>query len=234
MQRLFERVYPHKNQFAQDAYDSLVTCLFSCDPVPRVICVTGNAPGVGKTTISINLAISFAMTGRKALLVDSDIRKDHAYKRLSGADFLGLTDYLMEPLEPADIITRTNMNNMSVITCGKTSIRNPLGLLYSPKFDHLLEATTNLFDLVIVDTSSLDVNADSTVVAAKADGTFLVAEINDSAKALKRNIARLESMGANIIGTILNKIPRNEYRSQMEYYNYKHTGVRKRKWNKTL
>jgi len=226
MQKLKVNLYPHENQFIQDAYDGLITDIFSCDPVPKTLCITSNAPGAGKTTISINLAISYVMTGRSALLIDADLRKYPKYKRLGTDAFLGLTDFLTESQELKDITTLTNMPKLTVITSGKATAKNPLGMLYSPKFEFLMQAAIEKFDLVIIDTSSLDVNADSSVIAARTDATLLVVEINDSAIALERNIMRLDSMGANIIGTVLNKIPKSEYKTHMEFYNYKHKGFR--------
>ena len=233
MQNLNVELYPHENQFVQDAYDALITNLFACDPVPRTICITGNAPGVGKTTISINLAISYVMTGRRALLIDTDIRKLGKYKRLSDDELLGLSDFLADTDEQniniSDIIAATNVKDLAVITSGKAEVRNPLGMFYSPKFEFLLKESSEFFDLVIVDTSSLDVNADSSVITTKVDGTLLVVQLDDSTKALERNIERLRSMGTNIIVTILNKIPKNEYKTHMEFYDYSHTGISKKK-----
>ena len=228
MQELDTSLYPHKNQIIQDAYDGLITHIYSCDPIPKTLCITSNSPGAGKTTISINLAISFAMAGRKALLIDTDIRKDSKYKRLSTDNFLGLSEFLIDEEELDEVITTTNIPKLLFIMSGKTEIKNPLGLLYSPRFDLLMTSAMERFDIVIIDTSSLDVNADSSVIASKADATMLVVEINDSGKTLERNIERLHSVKANIIGTILNKIPRNEYKTHMEYYNYKHTGIKRK------
>ena len=226
MQKLGINLYPHHNQIIQDAYDGLITHIYSCDPIPKTLCITSNTPGAGKTTISINLAISFAMAGRNTLLIDTDIRKEYKYKRLGTDKFLGLTDFLTEEVELTEIATVSNIPKLVLITGGKGKISNPLGLLYSPRFDQLMTSAMENFNIVIIDTSSLDVNADSSVIASKADATMLVVEINDSGKTLERNLERLHSVNANIIGTVLNKIPKNEYKAHMEYYNYKHTGIR--------
>lgn len=235
MQKLSVELYPHENQYVQDAYDALITNLFACDPVPKTTCVTSNAPSVGKTTISINLAISYVMTGRKALLIDTDIRKGNQYKRLSGDNLLGLTDFFTDSddlsLRFSDVVTTTNMKGLSIITSGINEVKNPLGMFYSPKFETLLKEASEMFDLVILDTSSLDVNADSSIITTKVDGTMLVVQIDDSTKALERNIARLSSMGTNIIITIMNKLPKYEYKTYMEFYDYRHTGVRKKRFS---
>jgi len=229
MQKLKTSLYPHENQIIQDAYDGLITDIFSCETIPKTLCITSLAPGAGKTTISINLAISFVMTGRSALLIDADIRKYPKYKRLGSDAFFGLTDFLTEVVELKDIITLTNMQKLAVITSGKATAKNPLGMFYSPKFEFLMQAAIEKFDLVIIDTSSLDVNADSSVIAGRTDATLLVVEIHDSTLALERNIERLDSMGANVIGTVLNKIPKGEYKTHMEFYNYKHRGFKGRR-----
>ena len=234
MQKLSVELYPHENQYVQDAYDALITSLFACDPIPKTVCVTSNAPSVGKTTISINLAISYVMTGRTALLIDTDIRKSSEYKRLSEDNLRGLSDFFTgsdeTPMKLNNVIASTNMKGLSIITSGTTQVRNPLGMFYSKKFESLLKEVSEQFDIVIIDTSSLDVNADSSIITTKVDGTMLVVQLDDSTKALERNIARLSSMGANIIITILNKLPKNEYKTYMEFYDYQHTGVRKKRF----
>ena len=231
MQKLSVELYPQRNQIVQDAYDALVVSLYACEPFPKSLCVTGSAPGSGKTTISINLAISFVMSGRSALLVDADIRKTSRFKRLGEADFLGLSDLLSGHSDFSEVVTSTNLENLDFITSGNKTAANPLGLLYSPRFDYLLKTALETYDLLIFDTSSLDANADSSVIASKMDGTLLVTEKGSSIRMLEKNIDHLVSIGANVIGTVLNKLPKNEYKGYMEFYNYRHS-ERKNKNNR--
>ena len=228
MQKLSVVLYPQHNQIVQDAYDALTADLYACKPFPKTLCITG-VPGVGKTTTSINLAISFAMSGRSALLIDADIRKTNQSKRLGKAGFLGLTDLLLGRADFDDVITSTNLENLAFIASGTVQAANPLGLLYSPRFDYLVSAALETYDLLIFDTSSLDANADASILASKMDGTLLVTEKGGSLKTLKKNIDHLSATGANVIGTVLNKLPRNDYKNHLEYYNYASSAGKKDK-----
>lgn len=232
MQKLSVDIYAQKNQAVQDAYDVLVANICSCDPRPKTLCVTGGAPGVGKTTTSINLAVSLVMAGYSALLIDGDIRKISKHKRLGADNLLGLSDFLTGSMKIDDAITYTNMDNLKIMTCGYMISLNPLGILYSKKFDYLIEETVKKYDFVIFDSSSLGANVDSSVIASKTDGVLIVVEANNSSKALERDIAKLNSMGANIIGTVLNKMPKREYKNYMNFYNYKYKSSRSAKRTK--
>lgn len=223
MQKLETKLYPHPNQIVQDAYDSLIANLFNKhkDDMPKSICITGSEPGVGKTTIAINFTIALAMAGWKVAFIDGDLRKTGVSKRLDSDKLLGVTDYLAEVAEYGDILASTNFEKFTYVACGDISNKNPVGLLYSPRFDELMEKLKQDFDFIIFDTSALSANADASVISSKTDGIFFVAQIGDSTVKLQQELARLEGMDVRVLSTILNKAPRSEYKRFMGFYDYK-------------
>ena len=218
MQKLSYEIYSIENQIVQDAYDSMITALHTSPLRPKTICVAGGEPGIGKTTISVNLAVSLAMTGRKTLLIDADIRKDVGNKRLSADGMAGLSEYLFSDVELDEVIAQTNIPSLHVLACGETSSCNPLGMLYSARFDNLLQTVKKEYDFVIFDTSPLSANSDPAVVATMTDGTFMVVTPDVSVDVYRKNIKKLRDMGVSIISVVFNKAPRSEYRSHMEFY----------------
>ncbi len=223
MQKLETKLYPHPNQIVQDSYDSLIANLFNNykEDMPKSICITGSEPGVGKTTIAINFSIAMVMAGWKVAFVDGDLRKMSTSKRLASDKLKGVTDYLAEVAEYEDILTSTNFEKFVYLPCGDISNKNPIGLLYSPRFDELMERLKSDFDFIIFDTSALCANADASVISCKTDGSFFVAQMGDSTVRLQKEIARLTDMDVRILGTILNKAPRGEYKRFMGFYDYK-------------
>lgn len=223
MQKLETKLYPHPNQIVQDAYDSMIANLFNkhTDNPPRALCITGSQPGIGKTTIAINFSIALVMAGWKVAFIDGDLRKLSLSKRLGSEKLIGMTDYLAGLAEYDDILTETNFEKFTYIACGDISNKNPVGLLYSQRFDELMVKLKQNFDFIVFDTSALSANADASVISCKVDGAFLVVPMGDSAVQLQKEIARLKDFGVNILATILNRAPRSEYKRFMGFYDYK-------------
>ena len=222
MQKLETMLYPHPNQIVQDAYDSLIADLFNehKDNMPKAICVTGSEPGIGKTTIAINFSIALAMAGWKVAFIDGDLRKTGLSKRLASDKLSGVTYYLAEIVEYDDILTATNYDKFTYVPCGDISNKNPIGLLYSPRFEKLMERLKRDFDFIIFDTSALNANADASVISSKMDGIFFVTQMGDSTVRLQQELERLTGMNVRVLMTILNKSTRSEYKRFMGFYDY--------------
>ncbi len=215
-------VYIQENQAVQDAYAMLTANIHvNSDKEPlKTITLTSYQTGVGKTTLAINLAITMADSGWRVLLIDTDIRRPVAAKRLNKNTVLGLTDCLAGKSELKDIICTTNVKKFDYISCGDNH-PNPIGLLCSAKFKELLEEVKSQYDFVLFDTPALASVADATIVASKCDTSLIVAEMGNTKLAtIKRAKELLEKANANILGVVLNKVKRRDYKKYFEAYNY--------------
>lgn len=153
-----------------------------------VILVTSSVPGEGKTFISSNLAMVFASTKRKVLLIGADIRNPKLYDFYSGLsenvdgvnkrrkDLTGLTEYLHnERVEIKDIISpiHVNDNDVDVIFSGQIP-PNPAELLMSHRLKELIDYCSSIYDCVIIDSAPLLPVTDTLLINEYADQTVYV------------------------------------------------------------
>lgn len=191
----------------------------SFDKELKSIVITSSGPGEGKTTTTCNLAVAMAQSGKKVLLVDCDLRKSQIHKNFGLSNQQGLANILLKQLPHTEIIQRTYVENLSVLTAGPKP-PNPSELLGSNAMKSFVQKITQDYDNIIFDTPPVGVVTDAAILSAIVDGTILVVASGQVAvEAARRSKALLENVNANIIGVLLNKIPL-EGRSYYGYYYY--------------
>lgn len=148
------------------------------DPNDKVVLVTSSSPGEGKSFISINLAASFALLGKKVLLVGMDIRKPRLSQYLGIRPQFGLTQYLSSrEVKISDIICKEpETKNLDVIVAGPVP-PNPAELLISDKVDELFRQLREMYDYVIVDTAPIGMVSDTFSLNRLADATIFVTRV---------------------------------------------------------
>lgn len=222
MQMKMFNVYDTDNQAVQDAYAMLTANIrISNDhKLLRTLGLTSCNPEEGKTSIAIGLAITMAHSGWKVLLVDADMRKPTACKRLNEGSQLGLSDFLADGIDLDDALSQTNITNLTYCSCGNDH-PNPIGLLCSDCFEELMAKVTNNYDIVLFDTPALTSVVDGAIIASKVDANLLVVKMGlTSLTSLKRVKEQLEKLNANILGAVLNKVKKRDYKRYFGYYNY--------------
>lgn len=199
----------------------------------RVISVTSPAAGDGKSTLALNLAISLAQSGKKTVIIESDLRRPKVHK-LTGADNkTGVVDALRGTLSLDDVIQRTQVPDLSVIPCGPRP-KDPAELLARPEYERFLEDLRARFDYVIVDTPPVLAVTDPAGVAARVDGVIVCMRLSRHTRELgKRTIESLRDIGATVAGIVINGVEErdaygygnyrySDYRSYYKNYNYKY------------
>lgn len=184
----------------------------------KIIQVTSPDQGDGKSTVSANLAVAVAQSGRKTLLIDADMRRPTVHRLFGLNNDLGTADVIAEQVEPADAIHKSQIPNLSIMVCGPRP-HNPAELLASHRFDEFLAWARDNYDFVIIDTPPLLAVSDPGNVASRVDGVMLTLRLGKRARA-KGTEARdvLERVGANILGIIINGVnARGEYGYQSGY-----------------
>lgn len=215
-------IYNEENKAVKEAY-SLLTADISFKNEKesvKTLTLTSCSPKVGKTAVAINLSISMARTGFKTLLVDADLRKPSAVKRLSNEIELGISDISKDDTEINDLICNTNIQNLFYLSSGNNN-DNPIEMLNSDRFEKTIKWAKDQFDYVIFDTPSLSSVVDGALVAAKTDATILIAAMGSTKlSTLKRSKLQLETANANLLGVVLNKVKKRDYRKYVEAYDY--------------
>ena len=192
----------------------------SVDEKLKTLLITSTLPGEGKSFISANLAISFAQTGKKVLLVDCDLRKgrQHRIFKVSGKN--GLSNLLISDINDyKNYIVNTKIENLSIITRGIVP-PNPSELLNSKKNKELIEKLSEDFDIVILDGAPITGLSDSLIISSLVNKVLLVTSINHTPKTEALNTKKaLVNVGANLAGCVANNINAKS-KSYGNYYYY--------------
>lgn len=217
----------------KEAYSSIRTnLLFSQqgDECP-VFVVTSPTANNGKSINSVNMAVSFAQMGKKTLLIDSDMRNPTLHRLFSIPVKNGLSE-ILAGLTDSITVSKTEIENLSLLTAGKIP-PNPSELLASERTDKLLAFVKQHYDCVFIDTPPVNLVTDPTAFATKSTGYIMVIKsgVTDT-QSTKRAVDALQSLGANIVGFVLNDAMETNgmkyysygkyrgYKSKYGYYNY--------------
>ncbi|HKR00602.1 MAG TPA: CpsD/CapB family tyrosine-protein kinase, partial [Pyrinomonadaceae bacterium] len=172
---------------------------------PKSILVTSGMPLEGKTTTAVNAATIFALTGKKVLLIDCDLRRPRAQAHFGLTKSPGLTDCLAGKADVESALRPySKLPNLTIMTAGQVP-SNPAELLGSDEMCKLLETMSRRFDHIIVDSPPAVSFTDAAVLSTLVDGVLIVVrESKSSRKMVGRVKQRLTDLGANIYGIILN------------------------------
>jgi non-specific protein-tyrosine kinase len=171
----------------------------------------------GKTTTAANLAVLFAQSGRRVLLVDADLRRPSLGGLFGHNNEPGLTDLLMdEPIDLDRVLVPTLQRGLQVLPSGRRST-NPAELLGSPRMRGVIDRLLENHDLLLFDSPPLIPYVDAAVLSAALDGTVLVVDADrDTREGLDAAAAALGRANANVLGAVLISLPSSEYEARAE------------------
>lgn len=207
----------------EEYYNSIRTNIQFSGRDLKVITLTSAQPGEGKSTTSVNLAISFARAGFRTLLIDADTRNSvmsGTFK--SNERYQGLTSFLSGNAELSDVICDTSIDNLMIIPAGQVP-PNPTSLIQNYNFKAMIETVRGLYDYVIVDTPPLGLVIDAAILAHHSDASLLVVKAGaDKRRTITKLKEQLEQSGSVFLGVILNKydIHLDKYGSYGSYGDY--------------
>lgn len=195
------------NTPVEEAYKSLRTNLFFCGRDKKVIAITSCTPNEGKSTISLNLALSLVEANKKVILIDADLRNSTLLGKIrySGEKY-GLAYFLSGMSSFEDTICSTDYENLDMILTGRFP-PNPAELLSGKTFRNMLERLRQVYDYVIIDTPPIGSVIDGAIIAESCDGLIMVVEANAiSYRFVQRVKEQLTKTSCPILGVILNKV----------------------------
>lgn len=209
-----------------EAYKTLRTNIRFSQPEEgcRKICITSGMPGEGKSITSLNVAISFAESGQRVLLIDADLRRPTLARLLIENGTPGLSNILAGMCKPEDALHKDRYPNLDIIFSGALP-PNPSELLSSPRMQKLIDSLAPKYDYIFVDTPPVNVVTDACVIAAKLDGTLVVARRNHSDREeISRCVNQMKIAGAKILGFVLNgaELDGASKRSKRRYSRYRY------------
>jgi capsular exopolysaccharide synthesis family protein len=184
----------------------------------QVVVVTSSGPSEGKSTTVANLAVTFAQSGSKVIIVDGDLRKPRIHKIFGITNRFGTTNAIVEPLALEDYTHKTPIDGLSILTSGPIP-PNPSELLGSNKMKGLLSSLKELYDIILIDSPPVGMVTDAQVLSTLADGTIIVAASGQvTVDALTRARDLLQNVNAKILGVIVNKLEKDSNGYYYDYY----------------
>lgn len=226
----------NSNFYVQEAYKTLRTNIrfyLSGDGCKK-FAITSGLAGEGKSITILNLAISFAATGKKVLLIDGDLRRPSVAKLLIEKASPGLSNILADLCSEEDAIRKNIHPNLDVILSGEIP-PNPSELLGSARMQKLMDKMSKIYDYILVDMPPVAIVADVCVMADMLDGVlFLVRTDRTEKEAVNRGLKQLEISGVKLMGFVMNggskerggyygKRYRYKYRRKYKYGYYRYT-----------
>lgn len=185
----------------------------------KTILVTSSVPHEGKSFISANLAIAFAQSGKKVLLIDCDLRKGRQHEIFNISSKKGLSTVLINnSIELSEYAFKSEVNNLYVMSRGVCP-PNPSEMLSSKKIVSFINGLKSHFDLIILDGAPCSGLSDSLILSSVVDKVIVVSSTNNITKTIVNETRKaLESAGANIAGCVFNNMKFNKSLLKNKYY----------------
>lgn len=185
----------------------------------QVMLVSSAGKEEGKSTTISNLAITFAQSDKRVLLIDADLRLPHVSTIFDiNKRKKGLSNLLVEELALDSLVNRIeNLDKLEILVAGNKHV-SPTELLNSEAFESLIIKCREEYDIILIDTPPVLSFADASIISKVADGVLLVVAAHETKKSTvveaKKN---LDKVGATVIGVILTKV---KFKKNANYYRY--------------
>ena len=188
-----------------------------------VYLISSPGPGEGKTTLICNLAVAFAQSGKRVVVVDGDLRRPSVHNFFESMPREpGLSNYLAG-IDDLEAVTHAAQHEgVHVLPSGPIP-PNPAELLGSPRMSSLLTHLSKGFDLVLIDSPPLLVVADGSIIASQVDDLVMVVDgLRTRSSSLQAALDVARTTRVNVLGVVINKLKRSRfgYGYNYGYYYY--------------
>jgi capsular exopolysaccharide synthesis family protein len=174
---------------------------------PVVVAVTSPNAGDGKSLVSSNLALAFASSGHRTLLIDGDIRRGSLHGTFQVPVTPGLVEYLCKSAPVESVVKKTSSENLFVLPRGTRRARAP-ELLVSDDMSALVQRAQREFDVVIIDSPPFTAGVDAYALGAAAGSILIVLRPGMSDRRLAAaKLEVLDRLPIRILGSVLNGVP---------------------------
>ncbi len=219
-----------------EAFRGIRSNLNFIKPDARIYAVSSSISGEGKTFVCLNLAGILAMTGKKTILIDLDLRKPKVHHGFETNNNLGMSTILSSQTTIPDCIQKSSLENLDFISAGPIP-PNPSELILSTKMEETLEELKTMYDIIIIDNPPVGLVSDGIGLLSIADCPIYVFKANYSKRSFAHRVKELiEVQKIKGLSIILNAvdIKRNGYGYGYGYGNYYEEPSKKTWWQKLL
>lgn len=188
----------------------------------KVICITSEVAGEGKSFVAINLSSTLSLIDKKVILIAADLRRSKLHKTFHATNDIGLSNYLAHQCEAEDIINHSGMENLDFIISGPIP-PNPSELLHSDRMPALIDKLKQTYDIVMVDTAPIGLVSDAIPLIRLSDINLFVIRSGKSkfyAATVPQRIVQEYHLNNTVI--VLNAFAEDLLHSR--YYTTKFTG----------
>ena len=186
----------------------------------KVILITGESPGVGKSFISSNLSEVFSQLDKKVLIIDADMRLGELHKFFNIPQDNGLGDYLAQEIALATVVHPTTMDDIDFIPRGKHP-HNPSSLLSGDKFERMMTALNEHYDYIVIDSPPVLAASDAMIIAQYADKVLMVTRYDQSIEGqVAYAVKQMNKANIQVDGIILNDVQQGLISKYNYYYSY--------------
>ena len=207
----------------KESLRALKTNIQFCGDDIQTIVVTSAMPNEGKSTVTMDLARSLTESGKRVLLIDTDMRKSVYVGRLravasDGGEIYGLSHFLSGQTRLEAVLYGTEISGLFMIFAGP-SVPNPTEILEKNYFIELLKFAKEHFNYVLLDCAPIGAAIDAAVIAKHCDGAILVISQGMASSRMIQNVKKqLEVSGVRILGAVLNKVKMKKNSYENGYY----------------
>lgn len=172
----------------------------------NIVVFTGPVAALGKSFVTINLGAVLAMSGKRVIVVDADMRRGRLYRYAGVPQKPGLSDYIASSATQDTVIHKTALAGLDFISSG-TRPPNPSEILMSERFGELLKTLSKQYDYVLIDTPPALPVTDAAIVGRLAGTTLLVLKSAEHPmRAIEETVKRLRNAGVPVRGMIFNQV----------------------------
>jgi polysaccharide biosynthesis transport protein len=188
-----------------ESYRTLLTALkYRSVEDLKTLVVSSTLAAEGKSTLVSHLAVLSATLAKKTLIIDADLRRPKQHKLFHLQPQPGLTNVIKGEITLAEAIQHTEIDNLSVLTCGESQL-HPSQFFESKRMHTLLAEASQQYDLVIIDTPPVTSCVDAITLSRDSDGLLMVARPNFTQKdVFVRAVSELNRNRINILGVAIN------------------------------
>jgi capsular exopolysaccharide synthesis family protein len=180
------------------------------DAARQVVGFTSSTSGEGKTFCAVNTATVMAMSGKRTLLIDADMRRPRMADTMDLADGAGLSNYLIGECPLEQVIRRTDIPGLDVITAGPVP-PNPLELVESPRMEELFRVLRGRYEHIVVDASPMGLVSEFKVLVQHVDITLYVVRQGYTRRGMLRSLGELVREGKlKRVDVVLNDVKAGE------------------------
>lgn len=172
----------------------------------KTVVITGAGRAEGKSTSCVNLGITFAELGAKAIILDCDLRRPNIHRKFGIKNKRGVSDILCGLCTAREVIHTSEQYGIDFISAGQMP-PNPAELLSMTSMDDLIADLSQRYEYIFIDTPPLTVVTDAAVVSKKADGVIFVVRQNHATKEeVDRALKNLKFADAHLLGFLMNDV----------------------------